>query len=167
MHQSTTLFTPHNVTLADYQSTMTKGLTLANSEAENNVTTTTAISTPVELTHLFMNKDGTLDSSKLFNSVHQFFPKKEKAKESQVFKTENNTSMKAHSGSTVVLPCLVEKEGQFEMVRVFERIFLQALSHKANFHIFTWILNTGFFQRKSFLVVLELLISDQMRMFWR
>ena len=115
MHR-TTLFTPHNVTLSDYQSTMTTGLTLANSE--NNVTTTTAISTPVELTHLFMNKDGTLDSSKLFNSVHQFFPKKEKSKESEVFKTENNTSMKAHSGSTVVLPCLVEKEGQFEMVRV-------------------------------------------------
>ena len=65
-----------------------------------------------------MNQDGTLDSSKLFNSVNQFFPQKSKLKESEVFKTENNTGMKAHSGSTVVLPCLVEKEGQFEMVRI-------------------------------------------------
>ena len=69
-----------------------------------------------------MNKDGTLDSSKLFNSVSQFFPKKEAATshENEVFKTENNTSMKAHSGSTIVLPCLVEKEGQFEMVRLLK-----------------------------------------------
>lgn len=70
-----------------------------------------------------MNKDGTLDSSKLFNSVNQFFPKKEaasKSQENEVFKTENNTSMKAHSGSTIVLPCLVEKEGQFEMVRLLK-----------------------------------------------
>ena len=36
------------------------------------VTSTTAIVPPVELTHLFLNKDGTLDSSRLFSATHHF-----------------------------------------------------------------------------------------------
>ena len=44
---------------------------------EENVTivtaSTTAIVPPVELTHLFLNKDGTLDSSRLFSATHHHF----------------------------------------------------------------------------------------------
>ena len=92
--------------------------------------TSTAISPPVELTHLFMNKDGTLDGSRLFSNAHHFFPHSKHTSVAsssinkvlhEVFATKNNTHVSAHSGSTVVLPCRVEKESKFEMVRLLQQ----------------------------------------------
>jgi hypothetical protein len=95
--------------------------------------TTTAIVPPVELTHLFMNKDGTLDNSLLFSahngemSSSRLFDDKSSSTMSEktgrreflhnsVFASKNNSKLTAHTGSTVVLPCRVDKESKFEMV---------------------------------------------------
>lgn len=114
---------------------------------EENVTivtaSTTAIVPPVELTHLFLNKDGTLDSSRLFSATHRHFGAAEMSQTSSkgdlddleknptiahrgrggqtmsmktVFLTKNETRYSAHSGSTVILACTVDDESKFEMV---------------------------------------------------
>ena len=67
---------------------------------------------------LFMNKDGTLDGSRLFNNAQQFFPKITFGAV-KIFATKNNTKVLAHAGSTVVLPCTVAEESKFEMVSMF------------------------------------------------
>ena len=65
-----------------------------------------------------MNKDGTLDGSRLFNNAQQFFPKVTFGAV-KIFATKNNTKVLAHAGSTVVLPCTVAEESKFEMVSMF------------------------------------------------
>ena len=65
-----------------------------------------------------MNKDGTLDGSRLFNNAQQFFPKITFGAV-KIFATKNNTKVLAHAGSTVVLPCTVAEESKFEMVSMF------------------------------------------------
>ena len=94
---------------------MTEGTTM-----QKNITN---ISPPVELTHLFMNQDGTLDGSRLFNNAHQFFPKVQDNNNNEIFATKNNSKVAAHSGSTIVLPCTVTEESKFEMVRLFSNDF--------------------------------------------
>ncbi len=109
------------------------------------------INKPVELTHLFLNKDGTLDDSLLFHAhstnVRQSFKTGNELADTRgisssadssseggtsgssgnsvnkhkngnkIFLSKNNTVIKAHAGSTVVLPCMVNKDSKFEMVR--------------------------------------------------
>ena len=65
-----------------------------------------------------MNKDGTLDGSRLFNNAQQFFPKVTFGAV-KIFATKNNTKVLAHAGSTVVLPCTVAEESKFEMVSMY------------------------------------------------
>ena len=110
------VFFTHNVTLADYQSTLTAAVTTGGDASLSLNITSTAISPPVELTHLFMNKDGTLDGSRLFNNAQQFFPKVTSGGGVKIFATKNKTKVLAHVGSTVVLPCTVAEESKFEMV---------------------------------------------------
>ena len=110
------VFFTHNVTLADYQSTLTAAVTTGTDASLSLNITSTAISPPVELTHLFMNKDGTLDGSRLFNNAQQFFPKVTSGGGVKIFATKNKTKVLAHAGSTVVLPCTVAEESKFEMV---------------------------------------------------
>ena len=43
--------------------------------------------------------------------------------EEWVFLTRNATTVKAHIGSTAILPCEVKKESQFGMVRFFQNLF--------------------------------------------
>ena len=101
------------------------------SREESTLSTTTVMAFPVELTHLFLNKDGTLDSSRLFRTQNRAegISLMESASEdsdqllsamteSSVFLSKNNTQFAAHSGSTVILPCSVHKESKFEMVIV-------------------------------------------------
>ena len=45
------------------------------------------------------------------------------AAEEWVFLTRNATTVKAHIGSTAILPCEVKKESQFGMVRFFQNLF--------------------------------------------
>ena len=44
--------------------------------------------------------------------------------EEWVFLTRNATTVKAHIGSTAILPCEVKKESQFGMVRFFFQVLL-------------------------------------------
>ena len=97
----------------------------------NNKNNNKQVNSPVELTHLFLNKDGTIDESLLFHahstSLRQNFKTEggngnvnkgglfTKNKD-HVFVTKNNTLVKAHAGSTVDLPCVVNKDSKFEMV---------------------------------------------------
>ena len=72
-----------------------------------------------------MNKDGTLDSSKLFNNAQQFFPKVNILVDDgllKIFATKNNTQVAAHAGSTVILPCTVAEESKFETVSLGKSI---------------------------------------------
>ena len=101
---------------------------------------------PVELTHLFLNKDGTLDSSRLFSAnlfgngipalggsndlkglqegqshpieVDLQDPTSKGSVLHSVFLTKNNTRLSAHAGSTVILACTVTEDSKFEMVRL-------------------------------------------------
>ena len=101
---------------------------------------------PVELTHLFLNKDGTLDSSRLFSAnlfgngipaqagtndlkglqegqshpieVDLQDPTSRGSVLHSVFLTKNNTRLSAHAGSTVILACTVTEDSKFEMVRL-------------------------------------------------
>lgn len=77
---------------------------------------------PLELTHLFTNKDGTLDDTLLFSAHNGELPDifrnlmESNSATPLVFLSKNNTVVKAHSGSTVVLPCIIQKESKFEMI---------------------------------------------------
>jgi len=42
---------------------------------------------------------------------------------SMVFLTKNNTRVKAHTGSTVTLPCIIKKESKFEMITWARQLF--------------------------------------------
>ena len=42
----------------------------------------------------------------------------EETKAPVVFLSENNTSINAHSGTSVTLPCIIKKESKFEMVSI-------------------------------------------------
>ena len=113
------------------------------------VTSTTAIVPPVELTHLFLNKDGTLDSSRLFSATHHFGAaeispsskdlddleknpaiahgggyRQQTMSMKTVFLTKNETRYSAHSGSTVILACTVNDESKFEMVHILSSYIL-------------------------------------------
>lgn len=105
------------------------------SSSTSTLSTTTIMASPVELTHLFLNKDGTLDSSRLFRtqsreelslmdpSLAPGDSDRLLSATDSVFLSKNNTNFSAHSGSTVILPCSVQKESKFEMVS-FQTEFL-------------------------------------------
>ena len=100
-----------------------------------------------------MNKDGTLDGSRLFNNAQQFFPKVTFGAV-KIFATKNNTKVLAHAGSTVVLPCTVAEESKFEMVSMFlhqktliHSFFKAAISCQVLFLLSTFLRHSQFLSK--------------------
>ena len=53
----------------------------------------------------------------------------EETKAPVVFLSENNTSINAHSGTSVTLPCVIKKESKFEMVSIWHFNYIVAIQY--------------------------------------
>ena len=66
--------------------------------------------------------EGSLSSGSVRSEIT--FGHETQVAEEWVFLTRNATTVKAHIGSTAILPCKVKKESQFGMVRFFFQLLL-------------------------------------------